>query len=217
MRSSITSRAAFENEPINLYRSRLYGDFEEAIRTYKLTGDDDVLRAVVETNVSASLRRVDALLAQGKAQRLGDGGFELEMQTIRGVNYSVRVRNDRRQTRSLRISIPVNRFSDSFETGLPGWPRLTPGQIRSLRYRFTIDGWVSSRQVQGRLVSGASGRLLIAFEISSRLPLAGRLEGILSLCRTTGLDLADQAPLTGYAFAIPDALELETIKAGLHD
>jgi hypothetical protein len=216
MRASITLRAAFENEPISLFRSQLYEDFEEAIRTYKLTGEADVLRAIVETKVSASLRRVDVLLAQGKSQHLADGGFALEMQTIDGINYSIRVRKDRRQTRSLLVDIPVVRFSNSFETGLPGWPRLTLSQIRSLRYRFTTNGWARSRFVCGRLVKDASGRLMIAFEVNSRLPLAGRLEGAFYPGGSAERHLGDQAAFNGYAFALPDKIEMAKLAEGMH-
>lgn len=216
MRASITSRAAFENEPINLFRSQLYDDFETAIRTYKLTGETDVLRAIVETKVSESLRRVDALLAQGKSRHLSGGGFVLEMQTIDGINYSIHVRNGLRPTRSLHVEIPIVRCNDSFETGLPGWPRLSLRQIRSLRYRFTTDGWVRSRFVCGRLTKDASGCLVIAFEVNSRLSLAGRLEGAFYPGGSAELRLGDQAAFNGYAFAFPDELEMAKLAEGMH-
>jgi len=215
MRASIISRAAFENEPINLYRSTLYQDFEEAIKIYRSTGDAEVLRAIVESKVSASLRRVDALLAQGKSRPLSDGGFELEMQTINGIKYSIQAWNDRRQTRSLHVDIPVVRFSDSFETGLPDWPRLSLRQIRSLHYHFTTDGWMSSRVVGARLKKDAEGGPVIRFEIISKLPLAGRLEGISCLGQSSELCLGDRAVTPrGYAFAIPDKEELAKLIQG---
>ncbi len=216
MPASIISRAEFENEPINLYRSTLYQDFEEAIKTYRLTGDAEVLRAIVEMKVAASRRKVDALLAQGKSQRLSDGGFELEMQTINGVKYSVQAWNNRRQTRSLHVDIPVVRFSDSFETSLPGWPRLSLRQIRSLRYRFTTNGWRGSRFVRGRLVEDASGGLFITFEVNSNLPLAGRLEGVFYLSWSPELRLGNGVALNGYAFAIPDKQELAKFTECIH-
>jgi len=209
MRASITSRAAFENEPINLYRSQLYDDFEEAIGTYKSTGDADVLRAIVEAKLAASLRRVDALLAQGESRRLRDGGLEIEMRTINGVDYSIRVRNDLKQTRYLQVSIPVNRVPDSFETPLPGWPRITQRQVRLTRYRFTTDGWISSRVVGGRLEKDPNGRHLISFAVHSKLPRAGRLEGVFYLSKRADPYFGGRgATVNGYAFAIPDNQEL---------
>lgn len=209
MRTSITSRAAFENEPITLYRSKLYEDFEEAIKTYKLTGDADVLRTIVETSVSASLRKVDALLAQGKFQQLSDGGFELEMQTINGINYSIRAWNDRQETRHLHVNVPVTRVRNYFENPLPGWPRLRRQQISSLRYCFTTDGWISSRVVSARLEKDSQGYLFISFDITSTLPLAGNLEGYFYLTENPETCLGDRAVrLNRYAFAVPDKQEL---------
>jgi hypothetical protein len=209
MQASITSRAAFENEPITLYRSKLYEDFEEAIKAYELTGDADVLQAIVETRVSASLRKVDALLAQGKFRLLSDGGLELEIQTISGINYSIRAWNDRQERRHLHVSVPVTRIRNCFESPSPGWPRLRRQQISSLRYCFTTDGWISSRVVSARIEKDAQGYLFISFDIISKLPLAGRLEGFFYLTESPELCLGDQAVrFNRYTFAIPDKQEL---------
>jgi hypothetical protein len=210
MRVSISGRAAFENEPINLYRSTLYEDFEEAIKTYRLTGDAEVLRAIVEMKIWASRRKVDALLAQGESQCLGDGGLELEMQTINGIKYSIQAWNDRGQKRRLRVSFPLDHLGRYLESSLAGGTRLKRPPIRSLRYRFTTDGWKRSRVVGARLRKDADGCSFVSFEIASKLPLAGRLEGFSYLTESRKLRLREKAiTLRGYAFAIPDQQELE--------
>jgi len=129
--------AAFENEPIGLYRSTLYDELEAAIATYKSTGDVDVVRTVIEKKVRRSLRQVDALLVQGRSRRLSDGGCEIEMQTIEGVNYSIRAWNDRRQRRSLHVSVPSSAGRRPSRSSCR-LPRVTRTVDRSLP--FTTDG-----------------------------------------------------------------------------
>ena len=216
MQASITSRAAFENEPIGLYRSTLYDELEAAIATYKSTGDVDVVRTVIEKKVRRSLRRVDALLVQGRSRRLSDGGCEIEMQTIDGVNYSIRAWNDRRQRRSLHVSVSVEQRDNSIQIQLPGWPRVTPRHIGSLRYRFTTDGWVTSRTVGVRLQETGDGGGVITCDGISDLPLIGRLEGTFSLRTSRDSWLAHEGPTcTGYTFAVPDKQELARLMTRL--
>lgn len=98
MRASIAARAAFENKPIDqLYSHKLYERLNGAIAKYKTTDDADLIREMIETTIVRSLRSVEGLLMQGGSRRLADGGMEVQMRTIRGVSYSVRVWNDRAQ------------------------------------------------------------------------------------------------------------------------
>jgi len=57
MQRSIIDRAAFENRPIELYRTTLYREFDETIAQYKSTGDVEIIRALVEEKIQTSLRR----------------------------------------------------------------------------------------------------------------------------------------------------------------
>lgn len=209
MRVSITSRAAFENEPLKLCRTELYREFDEAIQTYKSTGDVESFRKTVGERISASLRKVDALLMQGKSRCMSDGGFELEMQTIDGINYSIEAWDDRRQTRRLQVSVPVKRVGKYYLTPLAGQPHLTKRQIAQLRYHFTIDDWINPRMVSVGLAKGAKGHLALICDSIENLPPVGRLEGAFSLCGDSeGFMKAGEVKFSGYAFAVPDRQEL---------
>ena len=216
MRGSITSRAAFENEPINLYRAPLYKELEEAIATYKSTGDADILTRIVDGKVAASLRRVDALLSQGRSRRLAGGGCELETQTMDGVTYALRAYDGPSQRRSLHVSVPVECHGHYIEIQLPGWPRLTPRHVRSLRYRFTTDGWATSQSVPVHLAATADDRRFIASAAISDLPRIARLAGAFYLRRSRGSWLEHEgATGAGYTFAVPDRQELAALVARL--
>jgi hypothetical protein len=209
MRVSIISRAAFENEPLKLHRIELYSEFDDAIQTFKSTRDDESFRKAIWQKISASLRKVDALLMQGKSRRMDDGGFELEMQTIDGINYSIQAWDDREQTRRLQVSVPVKRVGKYFLTPLTGQPHLTRRQIASLRYQFTTDGWVNRRMVSVRLLKDALGPFVIVCDPVENLPLVGRLEGAFSLCDERSDSMKDEGvKLSGYTFAVPDRQEL---------
>lgn len=209
MRVSITARAAFENEPLKLYRTELYREFDDAIQNYKSTGDVESFRKTVGERISASLRRVDALLMQGKSRRMDDGGFELEMQTIDGINYSIEAWDDRRQTRRLQVSVPVKRIGKYYLTPLAGRPHVTKRQIAQLRYHFTIDDWVNPRMVSVRLSKDAKGQLAIICDPIENLLPVGRLEGAFSLCGDSdGFMEAGEVKFSGYTFAVPDRQEL---------
>ncbi len=209
MRVSITARAAFENEPLKLYRTELYSEFDDAIQTFKSTRDTESFRKTIGQRISASLRKVDALLMQGKSRPMDDGGFELEMQTIDGLNYSIQAWDDREQTRHLQVSVPVKRVGKYYLTALAGQPHLTRRQIASLRYRFTTDGWINSRMVSVRLLRDALGRFVLVCDAIENLPPVGRLEGAFSLCDERSGFLKDgEVNFSGYAFAVPDRQEL---------
>lgn len=209
MVASITSRAAFENEPLNLYRTKLYGEFDDAIQAYQSNGRSESIWTAIEHRLSASLRKVDALLTQGTSRRLSGGGFELEMRSIAGVNYSLKAWNNRRQTRRLQVSLPIQRSGNNYITTLPGWPRLTRKQIESLRYRFTTDGWQSSEVCGVRLRKDGEGNYLLVCDDIEALPQVGRLDGFFSSRRDSRKSLTAAGMKRGcYAFAVPDKHEL---------
>jgi hypothetical protein len=215
MQSSITARAAFENEPLDfLYARRLYDDLRKAIAAYRATGNAEVVREALDQRISASLRNVDSLLVQGDSRRLRGGGVELEKRTIHGVNYSVRAWNDQKQTRSLHVSVPLQRTRDHFVTGVSNLPGLTKQQIPLLRYRFTTDGWENSAEVGARLTHDQDG-LAIEFDAPCSFQGIGRLVGLFYLHGSHGSGGPSAAPrLGGYVFAIPDRQELTGILMG---
>jgi hypothetical protein len=215
---SIVSRAAFENEPLNLCRTELYGEFDDAIKTYKSTSQVEALRRLIERKVFASMRNVDALLSQGKSRRLSDGGFELEMRTIAGVNYSLTAWDDRRQTRRLQVSVPVALIGRHYVAALTLLPRLTKQQIASLRFRYTTDGWKSSAVARMRLRKDDEGRFVLSCDRIENLPPVGRLEGSFSF-HGSAADMvrAEEITCIGYAFTVPDRQELMKLARGISD
>jgi hypothetical protein len=210
MQSSIRARAAFENKPLDaLYSKKLYGELNKAIAMYKANGNADILREAIDHRILVSLRSVDALFAQGKARRIPGGGIEMEMRIIDGISYSVRAWNDTRQTRRLHVCIPVERDHHIYLTPLPNLPRLTKRQIRSLRYRFTTDGWLNSGESGARLAYDERNSPVIDFEDLRIFPPVGQLEGTFYLSGSGDFRLTDETPLLGgYRFAIPDKQEL---------
>ena len=214
MQFSIASRAAFENLPLELYRTTLYKEFDDAIQSFKSNGDAGLIRQVIDRKIRESLRNVDALLAQGESRRLRNNGYELERKTIDGINYSIRAWDDRRQTRFLCVRVPVTHSEGYFEIHLPGWPRLTGRQLRALSYRFTTDAWATSETREIRLEKQPDGSLHLVCEGISGLPLIGRLEGIFCLSKSRDSWVAHEgARCAGYTFAIPDKQELAKLIA----
>lgn len=213
MPASIAARAAFENEPLDcLYSHKLFSELRRAIGIYKSTGNPEVIREAVDQRITASLRSVDALLDQGNSRLLGGRGIELEMRTIDGINYSVKAWNDEKQTRLLHVGIPVKQDGVHYVASLPALLRLTKRQVESLRYSFTTDGWKTSGAVRGRLVHDECDGLVISFDVTCTLPLAGRLEGDLCLSTHGKPGLKDRRhDLKAYVFVIPDQQELDSI------
>ena len=214
MQSSITARAAFENEPLGfLYSRKLLDDLRKTIVEYRSTGNPKIIREAIDERIVASLRNVDGLLAQGNSRRLIGGGVELQMRTIQGARYSVRAWNDEKQTRRLHVSIPIEVQGNQFLTGITNLPRLTKRQIPSLRYRFTTDGSRSFAEVKGRLTRSVREGLCIEFDDILNCPLIGRLEGSFHL-GIKNSHLADRMRyFAGYTFAIPDQKELISLVA----
>jgi hypothetical protein len=71
MERSITSRAAFENQPLDaLYCYALNEDLNRAIDEYKATGNTQIISDAINSRITASLRSVDGLLSRGtRAQK----------------------------------------------------------------------------------------------------------------------------------------------------
>lgn len=216
MQASITARAAFENEPLEfLYSYKLIEDLRKTIACYKATGDAGVISKAINQRITASLRSVDALLAQGTSRRMTGGGIELEMRTIDGIAYSVRAWNDKEQTRRLHVRLLVERSGNYYLTGVANLGRLTKRQIPSLRYRFTTDGRASFSEVGARLRHDERDGLIIDLDDLRTFPLVGRLEGAFLVRGTRELGFRDRTPqLGGYVFAIPDKQELIRLVAG---
>jgi len=209
MRASIIARAVFENAPLDaLYYYQLYEETGRAIAAYKSTGNEEI-RDAIDRRIFASMRNVEALLAQGDARRLRGGGFELEMRAIDGVSYSVRAWDDKRQTRRLHVSVPLARQGGHYTCGDATLPRLTGEQIQSLRYRFTTDGGKTFAEVKARLRRHRQDGITADFDDICKFPLIGRLEG--SLRFGTARPAKRKSAGGGYTFVIPDRQELLSV------
>lgn len=210
MQSSIISRATFENEPLDcLYSRRLRKELNSTIAAYRASGDGEIIHAAIDRRVSASVRSVDRLLAQGDSRPMSGGGIELQLRTIDGVNYSVRAWNNASQTRRLHVSVPVTRKGNHYRSSVPYLACLTKREIRSLRYRFSTDAWASSTDARGQLCSDEHGGLVIDFDEFNVIQRVGRLEGLFYLDKGGAGDRSEPAPgLRAYVFAIPDRQEL---------
>lgn len=212
MEASITARAAFENQPLTcLYSHKLFRELRQAIKNYKSTGDPEVISKALDERITASLRSVDALLGQGDTRFLRDGGIELEMRTVDGVNYSVRAWNDEAQTRVVRVGVQVEPDEPRYLTSLPGLPRLTTRQLESLRFSFTTDSWETSRTIKGRLVEDEATGLVMSFDIPFGPYFVGRLDGRLCLKARAKPNTEYRHDIHGYVFAIPDRQELTSM------
>ena len=66
MERSITSRAAYENQPLDaLYCHSLFEDLNRAIAEYKATGKPQLISEAIDSRINQSLRSVDGLLSRG--------------------------------------------------------------------------------------------------------------------------------------------------------
>jgi hypothetical protein len=181
MQRSVTTRAAFENRPIDaLYCAPLYKELAQAIAEYKATGNSEIIRDAVDSRITRSLRRVDQLMTTASSLR-----------TIRGVSYSVR-------SGKLHVTIPVEAQGDQFVTGVPGLDRLSKRQLERLRYRFTTDNHETFHNARARLVYDEQLGAIIDFGDLETSTLAGQLEGFFfTTDRRTPI-------FSDYVFAIPD-------------
>lgn len=210
MRASIESRAAFENRPLTrIYRTEYFKLFLDAPAKYRERLDADIFRELIDKRASASIRSIDALLVQGESRILPDGSLELQRRTIDGIRYSVRARNDKRQTRRLHLRIPVERDGKRYVTSLPSKSVLSKSRIASLRYRFTTDEWNNAGESRARLSCDERGGLGIDFVCLSAVSRFGHLEGAFHAGAEGELCIRDgEHDFRGYTFAMPDRQEL---------
>jgi hypothetical protein len=71
MRRSITSRAAYENQPLDaLYSHSLFEGLNRTIAEYKATGKPQIISDAIDSRIAQSLRSVDGLRSRGsRAQK----------------------------------------------------------------------------------------------------------------------------------------------------
>jgi hypothetical protein len=208
MQQSIIARAAFENRPLELlYRKTYSRTFSKAAATYKASGDVEKLKRIIDRTIATSLRNVDALLQRGASRPLPDTGLELQGRTIDSIGYAVRAWNNQTQRRSLRLTIPVARDQAGYRVDLAGGEHLSEEQLHTLRFEFTLNGWMSANQTGFHKGFDESGQEIIACEISSGLPVVGMLEGMIYV-ETRHRQEVKLSECAGYLFVIPYRQEL---------
>jgi len=217
MQTSIMARAAFENRPLHrLFREDPFTrlDYDAAAEAFRSTGDVDVIRRIVDGDIAASLRNVDALLRQGKRQSMANGSVELQIRTIHGVRYAVRAWHERPRRRWLHVRLLLSRCGDGYCTDLPGRPYLSERQASALRYHYSTNGWKTSASIRGQLGTDEVGRPAIDFDRVRPGRLVGELDGFFHGGRGCGTALKDRREtFRGYVFAIPDRHELANLSS----
>ncbi len=210
MARSVTQRAAFENMPLDrLYKAELHHALIEQIDAYAWHNDARIFREVIDKTVSASQRSVDALIGQGTARRLDDGGLELGKRTIDGIDYAVRAWPEGR--RRLHLELPVRPNDGGFELPtVPGAPTLSSQQLDGLVYRFTTDGWKTTQEVEARREGDR-----VTFDIPVLGSDVGQLEGVFFAAQGRFWLKDGASNFRGYSFAVPDRAELSTLDAAL--
>ena len=218
MRSSIISRAEFENRPLDmLYRPDCLKVFAEAARTYRATRNVRAFSAVIDGRVAASMRNVETLLRQGERRFLHNGGLEIQIRIIDGIRYAVRVLGGEAQRCSLHVSILAERSAGCYRTALPRLPCLSAEQVRGLRLNATTNGWATSSTLAARVECDERGQTLISFDDIEAHARYGELRGHFS----DGVRAEPRRKATGdcagYVFAIPDRQELSELKREMED
>jgi hypothetical protein len=215
MERSIRARAEFENRPIeDFYFDAREKAFTGAALRYRKDASREALRRLTDAMLGRSLRDVDALLTRGPARRLGKGRWELQARTIAGIYYSVLASNARGAGCRLQVRFVAKRRRGGFLPDLPGAPVLTLGELRGLRYVYSVDGWTTQRVARGRARRTRGGKVVMSFaEVRSGVPY-GMLEGYFVAGRGKGRVIDDGGePFRGYAFALPDDAELAWVIA----
>jgi hypothetical protein len=214
MRSSIISRAEFENRPLDmLYRPDCLKTFFEAARRYKATGNVGAFRAVIDERVAASLRNVEALLRQGHRRFLKNGDLEIQIRVINGIRYAVRAPAGESPKCSLRVSIPAEQSAGCYHTALPRLPCLSAGQVRGLRLTCATDGWATSSTVAACVECDERGQTLISFGDIEAHARYGELRGYISDDVRARPRRKGNGDCAGYVFAIPDRQELSELRS----
>jgi len=217
MHRSVSSRAKFENQPIDrLQRGNLHDKLNAAIDGFRKSNDPNAsarVGAMVDDILSASVRSVEGLLKQGKVRRLADGGLETQARTVAGIDYSVRCYGEHK--RRLHLEFPIT-GDDSKGYVMPSLrvegetqpPHLHRDQIEALSYRFTTDGWKTVQEVRAKISQGADGKPVVSFDIPTLSSDAGQLEGLFHCTGRGDFWWRDgSSNFRGYAFAVPDKHE----------
>ncbi|MCC7075248.1 MAG: hypothetical protein IT383_28305 [Deltaproteobacteria bacterium] len=216
MRRSIAARAAFENEPIEaLYKAPAHEMFDHVVDEFGKTGDAKLLTEAIDKLAASSVRSFEALLELGGKRRI-PGGIEIERRTIDGIDHSVRAFDDGKRRLHLSIPLQGDEAAGFTLSTLPGAPQLSKADVEALRYRFTVDGWQTTQEVQARLEPDERGHLALSFDIPAIKGAAGRLEGVFHVETNSGLWIKDGASnFRGYTFAVPDKIEAAAMAQGL--
>jgi hypothetical protein len=213
MERSVGARAEFENRPIErCYFDARYKSFTGAALRFRRDQDAEALRRLADSTVGTSMRNVDAMLAKGSARRLPGGVWELQVRRIAGIRYAIRAAGGPLSKNRLHVEFVVRRRGDAIVAGLPGQPRLTPSQLKGLRYVYSVDGWKTQQAIRGRIQRKGRGETVVSFtRVRAKCPF-GMLEGYFTAGRAGALVVKDGGePFRGYAFAVPDAAELAQI------
>ena len=208
---SVRRRAAFENRPLDrLYKAQLHAAFDHVIDEYERTKDPRLFNEAVDQAASASLRSVEALLGAGRQRRV-EGGVEINVRAIDGVEYCVRALENGR--RRLVADLSVQRDGDGWRLStVAGAPWLSNEMLQGLRYRFTTDHWATTLVAEARLVDDGAGNATLRFEAPASKSDVGLLEGVFHTAVGGDVWIKDGASnFRGYAFAVPDQRELQEL------
>ncbi|MBI1946581.1 MAG: hypothetical protein HYS27_12845 [Deltaproteobacteria bacterium] len=216
MQRSIAQRAAFENEPIEaLYKAPAHELFDRVVDEFGRTGDAKLLTEAIDKLAASSVRSFEALLELGGKGAI-EGGIEIERRTIDGIDHAVRAFDDGKRRVHLSMPLTGDEASGFVLATLPGAPRLSKADVEAMRYRFTVDGWQTTQEVQARLGVDEHGRPAITFDIPVIKGAAGRLEGVFHVEAGQGFWIKDGASnFRGYTFAVPDKQEAAALAKGL--
>jgi len=212
MKRSVIQRSAFENKPMpSMYRAVMNDQLTGAITAYEKSGDTRIFTEAVDKTVATSTRNVEALIGQGAASKLADGGVELGARTIDGVDYAVRAWEGGKRRVHLAMPVEGNDHSGYRLQSLDGGPHLHRDQIDQLSYRFSTDGWKSYQEVPAKLEGGE-----VTFDIPVLKSDVGQLEGLFHCTGRGDFWLKDaNSNFRGYTYAIPDNRALADINARL--
>ena len=218
MKRSISQRAAFENVPLTeLFRAKLNDRFMYAVDDYDAGKDMRVLTEAIDKTAAVSVRNVDGLIGQGAASRMGDGGVELGLRTIDGIDYSVRAWDGGQRRLHLEMPVTGDRHKGYDLGTLPGSPHLSRNQVENMSYRFSTDGWKTYQEAPARLSTDDAGQRTITFDIPTLGSDVGQLEGLFHVT-DGGFWLKDgSSNFRGYTYAVPDNAELADISSRLDD
>ena len=210
MEASIAARWLLRMSQSTIFTPSGCGGTSRGDRRLSLLGQRrDCARSPGPAGSQGRFAAVDGLLSQGQSRRL-EGGLELEMRTIAGVNYSVRAWNDPAQTRRLHLSIPIE----------PAGHRLPDGGARPASSDQGAGCLASlslyDRRREDLRRSLGSPRATRRRRFDHRLPRLAGIESVWSSRRRfllrgkqpSGRENAKRRGSARYVFAIPDRQEL---------